>query len=84
MNISGLLEELNIEIQSSMAINTSKIDNNNLRSTLKKMEALSSALKTRYAEIEGKLGFFEKMRFKSDVQELLKIIQNNQIQIKKK
>lgn len=79
MNISGLLEELNIEIQSFMAINTSEIKiDNNLRSTLKKMEALSSALKTRYAEIEGKLGFFEKRRLKSDVQELLKIIQNNE------
>ena len=84
MSISGLLEELNIEIQSLMVINMNqeKLDtNDSLRFTLNKMKILASALKTRYFEIERRLGFFDKMKLKSSVQDLLKVIKNGKIDI---
>lgn len=78
MNISGLLEELDIEILRLIAINTSpkKLEKNDkLYPILKRIEISYNSLKEKSAQLDNQLGFFDRMKFKKELQDLLKTVQ---------
>ena len=80
MNISGLFETLNIEMLRIIAINTnpSKLERNaDIRPMLKRMNKSFNALKNKSTELERNLRFLDKIKFKAELKEIIRIMQSD-------